>query len=284
MEKYHNLFSFYLCFEGEGDTGETGDTGDIGDTGDTGDTGQGQGGDASGGQTFSQDDVNRFLADDRRKHEARYKKLEQTMQSQLKNAQLNAGERQKLQQELDDLQASFRTREQQAEYERKQAEQQYQRDLKETQERAQRWESLFRSEKIDRSLLDAAGSDAFNPTLIVDLLRPVTDLKEETNEDGEPSGKLVPMVNFNDVDEKTGEPIKTLRTPAEAVKRMKELPELYGGLFKSNVVSGVGAGAAEGSVGKTGKVDVTKLSPEQYRKLREENPQALGLSPRRNRY
>lgn len=283
MEKYYNLFGFILCFDGEGDAG---DAGDVGDPGDTGDTGQADGSESAsdGDRSFTQADVNRFLADDRRKHEARYKKLEQTMQNQLKNAQLNAGERQKLQQELDDLQASFRTREQQAEYERKKAQQQYESQLKETQERAQRWETLFRSEKIDRSLLDAAGSDAFNPTLIVDLLRPVTDLKEETNEDGEPTGKLVPMVNFNDIDEKTGEPIKTLRTPTEAVKRMKELPQVYGGLFKSNVVSGVGAGSAEGTVGKTGKVDVTKLSPEQYRKLREENPQALGLSPRRNRY
>ena len=142
----------------------------------------------------------------------------------------------------------------------------------------------FRSEKIDRSLLDAAGSDAFNPSLIVDLLRPITDLKEEAGEDGTPTGKLVPMVNFNDIDEKTGEPIKTLRTPAEAVKRMKELPEQYGGLFKSNVVSGVGAGSAEGSVGKSGPVDINKLTPEQYRKLRKENPEALGLPPRRNRY
>lgn len=269
-----DLFRFYLCFEGD-------DSGDAGDAGDTGDDGSDASSASEDGKTFTQDDVNRFLADDRRRHEQKYKQLEQSMQKQLKNVQLDKGERDKLQKELDDLQASFRTREQQAEYERKQAAQRYQQELQETQERAERWEKLFRSEKIDRSLLDAAGQDAFNPTLIVDLLRPATDLKEETTEDGSSTGRLIPMVNFNDIDEKTGEPIKTLRTPQEAVKRMKELPSLYGGLFKSNVVSGVGAGSAEGALNKSGPIDVSKLTPEQYRKIREESPEKLGLPARR---
>lgn len=270
-----DLFRFYLCFEGD-DSGDAGDAGDVGDEGEQTPSG------ASGeNRTFTQDDVNKFLADDRRRHEAKYKQLEQTMQRQLKNVQLDKSERDKLSKELEELQATFRTKEQQLEYERKQAAQKYQLELQETQERAERWEKLFRSEKIDRSLLDAAGPDAFNPSLIVDLLRPVTDLKEETTEDGESTGKLVPMVSFNDIDEKTGEPIKTLRTPAEAVKRMKELPALYGGLFKSNVVSGVGAGNAEGSVSSSGPIDVSKLTPEQYRKLRAENPEKLGLPSRR---
>ena len=88
------------------------------------------------------------------------------------------------------------------------------------------------------------------------------------------------MIDFPDIDEKTGENIKTLRSPQDAVKRMKELPQLYGNLFKANVVSGIGSGSAAGGVPTgTGKVDVSKLSSEQYRKLRAENPAAIGLKP-----
>lgn len=260
-------FRFYLCFEGD-------EAPPVEEPPVTPPNPEGE------NKFFTQADVNKFLADDRRKHEARYKQLEQSMQKQLQSAQLGSADREKLQRELEDLQASFRTKEQQAEYERKQAAQKYQKELQETQQRAERWENMFRREKIDRSLLDAAGSDAFNPTLIVDLLRPATELREEIDPTGAPTGQLVPMVSFNDIDEKTGEPIKTLRTPTEAVKRMKELPSLYGGLFKSNVVSGVGAGSAEGTSRK-GPIDPTALTPEQYRKLRQEDPSKLGLTSRR---
>jgi len=75
------------------------------------------------------------------------------------------------------------------------------------------------------------------------------------------------MVDFADVDEKTGEEVRTLRTPADAVKRMRELPKIHGCLFKSNVVSGVGAG--QGSSGDVDSMDYTKMSQEEYREKRD---------------
>ena len=66
---------------------------------------------------------------------------------------------------------------------------------------------------------------------------------------------------------------------------MKELPELYGNLFKSGVVSGIGGNSATGGLapGANGQVDVRKLSPTQYREIREKNPELLGLRPKRGR-
>jgi hypothetical protein len=131
-------------------------------------------------------------------------------------------------------------------------------------------------------LQDAAiEGEAFNANQIIGLLRPMTELRELKDEAGKITGEK-PMVDFPDVDEKTGKPINTLRTPGEAVKRMKELAETYGNLFRANVVSGVGQGAATGGVtpGSTGYIDVESLSPEQYRKIRSEQPELLGLRPR----
>ena len=50
---------------------------------------------------------------------------------------------------------------------------------------------------------------------------------------------------------------------------MKELPARYGNLFKSGVVSGIGASSATGGIapGSSGKLDVRKLTPQQYRKF-----------------
>ena len=68
-------------------------------------------------------------------------------------------------------------------------------------------------------------------------------------------------------------------TPEEAIKRMKQLPETYGNLFKSGVVGGIGAASATGGLtpGSNGKVDTTKLTMDQYLELRKKNPAAVGL-------
>jgi hypothetical protein len=82
------------------------------------------------------------------------------------------------------------------------------------------------------------------------------------------------VIEFNDIHVETGEPIVTQLSPLDAVKRMREIPEQYGNLFKANVVSGMGANGGQAT---SGKIDVRKLSPEQYKKLRKENPSALGF-------
>jgi hypothetical protein len=86
-----------------------------------------------------------------------------------------------------------------------------------------------------------------------------------------------PMIDFPDISEDTKEPIVKQMTPTEAVERMKQLPHIHGNLFKSNVVGGVGAGSATGGTPGSGKVDLKKITMEQYQQLRKTNPKALGL-------
>lgn len=230
---------------------------------------------------FNQDDVNKFLADDRRKHVEKYKKLETSYKDILADKTLANDQRAKLEGELQDLQKTFRTKGQQAEYERKQERERFTREVTDYKDSAIKWERMYKDSVIQRSLQDAAiAAEAFNPIQIVGLLRPMTQMRAATDEEGnELDDQIVPKVDFPDIDEKDGRQIVTLCTPQEAVQRMKQLPEHYGNLFRANVVSGIGSGAATGGVtsGEGGRIDVTKLSPEQYRKLRKENPEALGL-------
>ena len=229
---------------------------------------------------FNQDDVNKFLADDRRRHQEKYKKLEGSYQEMLADKTLASEQRGKLESELQDLQKSFRTKEQQAAYERKQEQERFKTEVTGYKESAIKWERMYKDSVIQRSLQDAAvAAESFNPTQIVGLLRAVTTMRPATDDAGEElNDQMVPMIDFPDIDEKTGDRIVTLRTPQEAVQRMKELPKLYGNLFRANVVSGIGSGAATGGVSSgEGRIDVTKLSPEQYRQMRKENPEALGL-------
>jgi hypothetical protein len=261
------IAKLFLSFDGEGDDGSSG-----GDQ-----TGSGAGdrssGNSGGDARFTQDDVNRIVAEDKRKHQAQMKQLEGKLESLAQDKSLTDTQRKELKQQLEDLQKTYRTKEQQAEFERKQAAEKYENELKTATARAERWEQLYRDEKVMRSLQDAAGAaDAFNPQQIVGLLKPFTVLKELEG------GGLVPMIDFPDVDEKTGEEIKTLRTPMDAVERMKKLPKMYGNLFKSNVVSGVGAG--QGKSYNSDDLDVKNLTTEEYMRLRRENPEKLGLRRR----
>jgi hypothetical protein len=227
-------------------------------------------------KTFTQADLNKILAEDKRKHQEKMRKLEANLASLSEDRSLSEQQRESLSTELEDLRKSLRTKDQQAEYERKQAAEQHTIDLQAATDRADKWEAMYRQSAVDRALMDAAGdADAYRPSQIVNLLKPHTELKEI-------DGSLQPMINYPDIDEKTGEDIVTLRTPADAVKRMKEQPAIHGNLFNSGVVSGVGSGSGGGAP-KPGEVDVANLTQEQYRKIRRENPEALGLPPNRMR-
>lgn len=237
-------------------------------------------------KTFTQEDLNKFLADDRRKTETKFKaeltKAEKRYEELISNKNLDETERAKLQENLEDVRKQLRTKEQQIAHEKKQIEEQYSGRLKEAESKASQWESQYREEKITRAIVDAAAAeDAFRPEQIVRELLGMTKLADEIDEiTKKPTGKHKVVVDFPDVSE-GGDPIMTQRTPQEAVKRMKELSTLYGNLFKSGVVGGIGGAA--GAPGNQGRVDVSKLTTEQYIKLRKENPSALGFKGRPGR-
>lgn len=285
-----SLFELQLvlaCFESDGGDSGAGGAGGGGNGGEDGsavgvgaagvDSKRGKG--SAAPKVFTQEDVNKFLAEDRRKHTQKYEQLENAYKEALANQNLTADQRAQLENKLDELQKTFRSKEQQLEYEKKQWEEKYSKEVKEWQTKAESWEAKYKESVMTRSLQDAAiVHDAFNPSQIVALLRPMTKIVERLDDNGRGTGELVPMVDLTDIDAKTGEQIITRRTPEDAVKRMKELPEMFGNLFKANVISGVGAGSATGSANPgSGRVDPRKISIEQYMKLRKENPRALGL-------
>ena len=241
----------------------------------------------AGDGRFTQEDVNRMLADDRRKHQTQIQRVEKMLEETAASKNLTIQEREMLAQQLEDLRKETRTKEQQLAHDKKQLEEQYQKQLADERKVREQWETRYREGTVERALMDAAvGGDAFNTNTVMSVLRPMTRLTEITDEKtGKGTGKFKVMVDFPDTDPNTGEPTVTLHTPESAVKRMKDLPQVYGNLFKSGVVSGIGSSAATGGLasGAGGKVDPRKLSQEQYLKIRQENPALLGLRPQKGK-
>ena len=230
---------------------------------------------------FTQEDLNKILAEDRRKHQAQITKIQQTLEETLTSKNLTTQEREQLAQRLEDMQKETRTKEQQAAHDRKQMEEQYSTKLDEEKKGRALWEQRFRESLVERALQDAAVTgDSFQPSQVVTILRQMTRINEVTDEKtGKGTGKFKVVVDFPDTDPTTGEGIITLHTPESAVKRMKELAATYGNLFKSGVVSGIGSSSATGGLasGQNGKLDVKNLTPTQYAEIRAKNPELLGL-------
>jgi hypothetical protein len=241
----------------------------IGQTGNqnnnqSGNQNQNQGG--TGQTTFSQDDVNRFLAEDRRKHKASTEKLISELETIKKSKNLSEQERNNLTQRIDELQNQLLTKDQLLEKERTKLQNEHRTQLQRESEEKETWRNRYTQSTIERSIVDAAiEADSFSPEQIVALLKSNTKLVEETDNEGNGLGIYVPRVKFNDTD-KEGKPVVLDLSVREAVKRMKDLPEKYGNLFKANVTGGLGG---NGSVGVTRPIDPSKIrSVEDYQKLR----------------
>jgi hypothetical protein len=273
---------------GDGNTGGTG--GNTGGVGGDGVGGDGVGGDGVGGDggnssatTFTQEQINRYLAEDRRKNEKKYKeqmrvelqKRERMYNELLANQNLTAQERDQLQTALQDVEGKLHSEKEMLLKQKKQVEDDLTAKLKTAEESAQVWANRYKESSIKRQLMDAAVThDAYSAQQLVNLLRPKTNV-EPLVVDGKETGEFKVVVDLDDLVE--DKPVVTKLDPDAAVKRMRELKSLYGNLFKANVVSGVGGNSNTDSGSGSGKVDVTKLTPARYQKLRKENPALLGL-------
>jgi len=231
---------------------------------------------------FTQADLNKFLAEDRRKHQGQIGRIQQTLEETLANKNLTTQERDQLAGRLSELENEGRTKEQQAAHERKQLEEQLNAKLAEEWKGRTTAETKYCEAVVKQSLTDAAAkADAWRQDQLATILRQMSRTEQTKDESGKYTGEFKVVIDLPDMND-AGEAVTTVHTPDSAVKRMKELPNSYGNLFKSGVVSGIGSGSGAGVV-TNGKLDVRKLTPQQYQEIRAKNPELLGLRREKRR-
>lgn len=218
-----------------------------------------------------QDDLNAMMAENRRKLTQQNSELVKQLEEIKRNAALTNEQRDELQGRITQLEEQYMTKEELAKREKDKQAKEYESKLQQTVEQSEQWKGLYTSSTIDRALQDAAVvGEAIRPSVIVDLLRSKTQLTE-VMENGQPTGRYTPIVKFNDIGE-NGENVILDLSPEEAIKRMKELPDDYGFLFKGTATSGIGsARRADGSAPAPRLQELLK-DPEKYAKWRKENP------------
>lgn len=214
-------------------------------------------------KTFTQDEVNKLLAEDKRKHQERVNKTVKDLETLKTSNNLTAKEKGDLQKRIEDLQSEVLTKEQLAAKEKEKLSKTYQKQIEEANRERDTWKNRFTHSTINQQLTSAAATnEAFDPEQIIALLRPSTDLIEEVGEDKNPTGNFMPKVKFDDQDE-TGKKVTLTLTPEEAVKRMKDIPR-FANLFKSTASGGLGGSQSAARGGKVG----TPKDPAEYRKNR----------------
>jgi len=205
--------------------------------------------------------LNGILAEDKRARRMQLAKAERQIAELAESNNLSEQERTHVEGSLEELRQQLRSEEENAAIDKKKLEENYNMERAALKKREVDAEAKYQESTIRNALFDAAIAEgAFNPEVLVTVLRERTTL----NADG------AAVVDFNVKDPETGKETVRQISAADAIRQMKSEPTKYGGLFKEFLTTSV-------PLGKNGKVDVTKLTTEQYMHLRRTNPRALGL-------
>jgi hypothetical protein len=233
-------------------------------------------------KTFTQDQVDQMIVKRNKALQEKYQSLETSMEDLLKQQNLSREARAQLEVDLENVQSQMRTKEQQIEFEKKKAQSQYETNLQSATQERDHYRELFETTTTHREITDAAiAAKGYNNDDFINWLAPRAKVVDELDIEGQKTGRKVTQIKWDVKDPETGAVTQVEKRPAEVIQMMKEDPSgRWGNLFEPNVAKGIGAGTAAAQAGGSGKIDVSKLSMEEYMKLREdpEFKARIGLS------
>jgi uncharacterized protein YdiU (UPF0061 family) len=230
---------------------------------------------ADGVKTFNQDHVNKFLADEKRKTDAKVKQMlaekQGLVDKLLADKNLSEQDRATLQTEKEALQSQLLTKEEKLKAEKKAVEDNLTAKVKEIEAKAAQWETRYTESSVKRELQEASvKGDACHPEQLVALLKPMTKIEAIKDAAGNPTGEYKTVVEMEET--KDGKTQTVQYTPEQAVAAMKALPAQYGNLFKTPAVGVVGGNSAPAFVPGSGQIDWANLTQSQYAELRGKHP------------
>lgn len=264
--QYPWMLDLYTNYYEESDDGGTDQDGGDDDGG-----GDSSGSDSEGGtdggsdRSFTQDEVNRMLAKDRKKHQEANKKLAADLEKFKSTAQLTVQEKEDLEKRIANLKGEVESKEKLAQKDLAKTKKQFAEQLAKQEETAKMWEARFKQATLTRAITDAAVKhEAFDSGQIIALINSFNpEVVEDLDDEGNGKGTFTPKVKYQDTD-KDGNPTTLTLDVFEAVKRMKENTSSYGNLFKDTSTGGLGG--SSGTPGKDlGDIDFYKITPEEYR-------------------
>lgn len=224
-----------LFYEGEADAGQEGQNQE----------GKGQEGKGQESRKFSQEEVNGFIAKDRDKIRKENARLLDDLKK-LREEGLTPEVKSELENRIQQLEDAGKTQEQLKAEEIDRVNKKWEKEHAKEKQRGDNALKMYSDYRTRTEILENSTSKkllgektARNPNQIVELLMPKTYMAERLDDQGKPTGELIPRVKLPDI--KDGKPTTLDLTVTEAVKRMSEMED-HGNLFNSGVNGGLGGG------------------------------------------
>lgn len=222
-----------------------------------------------------QDELNTMMAANRKGLTQKNQELV-TQLTQLKDkSSMSTQAKEELEARIEELQTQFMSKEEIARRESEKSTKAHATEIEKLTGAAKGWQKLYASSTTQRALMDASVAGEALPQAVAQIcsiLGPSTHIVEEVDGTGQGKGAYATVVKFNDTDA-DGNPVVLDLSPKKAVERMRELPELYGNLFKGDGTSGLGGGNTGSVAGeKTPKLKDLLADPVKYRAWRKKNP------------
>lgn len=188
-----------------------------------------------GKKTFTQEEVNAFLADDRRKHQANVT----TLQQEVAKFQGTAKEKEALQTKLQQMEQQFLTKEQLQAQENDKAKKAYEEKLSTTETERDRWKNTFVNNLAETAIAQAAAANqAYNPLQLSLLLKNQVEVQQKTDAEGKATMEFEVLLPVQSTD-KDGKVVIMKLPVTEGVKKMREKQE-FANLFLIDGTPGTG--------------------------------------------
>jgi len=224
--------------------------------------------------TMTQDDLNKMMADNRRKLTQQNEALLGELSGIKEQAKLTGQAKDDLEERIEKLQEAHMSAEEIAKKNISKAAKNHVDELAKVSKDREAWQKRYTRERVATELTNAAiAAKATVPEQIVNLLGPETYLSEVLGDDGKGTGVYDTLISFNDVDD-DGKPVTLKLAPDAVLKRMQELPDRFGNLFINPGAGGMGGSSGSGGSKGTPKTVEVLKDTASYMKWRKDNPKA----------
>jgi hypothetical protein len=224
---------------------------------------------------LTQKQLNDIVAAEKRKAEqaaaTATKKTVEELEKVKSTATLSQQQAEDLQKQIAELEKTYMSKEELAKREAEKTAKEYNAKLESATKAAETNEKRFKNLLVKQAITKAAAeNDAYRAEQMLTQLGGLAKVVPVIV-DGKETEDFEVKILFPDTT-KEGQAVVLDLTADAAMKRMKELPDLYGNFFKSGVNGGVGGGNAGGGNSGGGSKDLNTLTqdPEAYRKARKD--------------
>lgn len=220
------------------------------------------------GKTFTQDEVNKMMAEHKRTLQTQNSELVKQLEELRSNVNLTAQQRDELDSRIQALQQQHLTKEQQLQAELEKTTKKYKTELETTSAEAKRWLTNYNNVLVENAVTQGAVKhNAASAKQILAIIGPQVKVVEEVDDKGQGTGKFVPKITVTTVDAKTKKPVQIEVDVVEGIGKMREDPE-FANLFLVDGKPGLG-GSNVGPSGSEAAPNIANMTPAQYRAWRE---------------